>query len=62
MVATYQQLEEISRTAKNLKGEWEVRCLGLVITRRNSMSQAITAAKKFQEQTDATVTVHHRDN
>lgn len=57
-IETYEALEAISRTAKNLKGRYEVRCLDLVVTRRNTLDQAIRAAKDFQRQIDARVTVN----
>ena len=57
-ITTYAEIEKISRTAKNLKGDWEVRCLGLPMTRRYTSRAAIAAAKQLQEQVEAEVTVH----
>lgn len=57
-VTSYEQIEKIAKSARKLKGEWEVRCLSLPITRCYTMEQAIRHAKRFQGQVDAEVTVH----
>jgi hypothetical protein len=56
-IETYEELERISRTGKNQKGAFAVKCLGLTMGRYLTLNIAIGMAQKLERQVEAPVTI-----